>query len=666
MTDEQKKEAPQKPPEQKEGAKPPEAQKPPEDKDTAVHAATRLEWKDFMSKEGLDRIQKIQERKKQIDEEQKKLREETPGKKNKESWVNNPASSPVFDPKGKISEGVEEKGPRIKSKLEAVGLGDETNLTIVKQVLKDVIYEQYTKTGKEESVTKAFADSLDDKISYLFDELKKLYDSKKHPFATSVELIENFSEFTGTNFFKKGYMQASELKEFTLLEKSSYEAFMTNFTKFHDLGAEKKQLEGEETTLMGKKMEPKELIEQKRITFVKTRVTAPKDAAQLDKVLQGEIAKALPPVDDAAVRQKVVDYLAGEVKKLNPQPDEVFELSPDGKWNKVDVAAENQSKDQAKTDAEKQAADATAATTAETKPFNLQESFKSFGNTIMEILKWILALFGMKIGAGGIEDLVKEWKDVTPEEKTQLKEFMDEGKKYFSKMDNLNKLIKNQDETRRVLALKKQDTKQGENWTQWIQRHISKNEQGQVSYSTTLDAKGVAEMFLSENGPQDAPSELLQPGQPESQPPKEGDAPQERWNLIRTNLETAPFSADLKVIFDDYIAKKGRPEVKEGLAKAKSKGPATIDGYMEGLGHNFLMDHPEIKQRFDKKEISILVVTEGMFDEIFRFALSEAKTPAEKQKVENVLNQFKAMLAQITVERGKPGQAGPSKQQVTS
>ncbi len=404
------------------------------------------------------------ERKKKIDEEQKKLREETPGKKNKESWVNNPASSPYpfTNPRGSISESIEEKSSNIKAKLETAGLNNDTNLATVKQIMIDIILDRYLKTGKDSDGTKAYANSLDDKISYLFDELKKIFDSKKHPFGKPQELVENFNNFTGTNFLKKEYLQANELKDFFLLERSNYESFIAKYGKYLDLGVEKKQLEGEETNLMGKKMEPKELIEQKRITFIKTRITAPKAPGELDKVLQAEIAKALPPIEDATIKQKVVDYLAGEVKKLNPQPDEVFELSPDGKWNKVDVAAENQSKDQAKTDAEKQAADTTAASTsAETKPFNLQESFKSFGNTIMEILKWILALFGVKIGAGGIEDLVKEWKDVTPEEKTQLKEFMDEGKKYFAKMDNLNKLVKNQDETRRVLALKKQDTKQG-------------------------------------------------------------------------------------------------------------------------------------------------------------------------------------------------------------
>ncbi len=103
--------------------------------------------------------------------------------------------------------------------------------------------------------------------------------------------------------------------------------------------------------------------------------------------------------------------------------------------------------------------------------------------------------------------------------------------------------------------------------------------------------------------------------------------------------------------------------MKEGLAKAKTKGAVPTDGYMEMLGHNYFLDHPEIQKKFDNKEINILDAVQGMFDEIFGFAISEAKNPQEKQKVETVLNQFKAMLAQIMTERGKPG---APKQQVTS
>lgn len=668
MAGDQDKDKDQKTPEKPEGQKPPEGQKKPEDKDTTVHAAARMEWKDFMSKEGLDRIQKIQERKKQIEEEQKKLQDEARTKRDKESWINNPASSPVFNPRGTISEKVEQKSGTIKSKLDTAGLGNDTNINAVKQVLKDIVYDQYTKTGKDEAITTAFADSLDGKITYLFEELNKIFESKKHPFGKPEELVENFSEFTGTNFCKKGFLQAAELKDFFLLERSNYESFITGYGKYLGLGVERKQLEGEETTLMGKGLEPRELIEQKKITFTKTRFTSPKDGKDLDKVLQEEIPKALPPIADAATKQKIVDYLAGEVKKMNPQPDEVFELSPDGKWTKIDTASENKSKDDAKTDAEKQVAETAAATSTDSKPFNFKDSFKSFGETIMEFLRWILGLFGMKLGGGGVEDLLTEWKDITPEEKNQIKEFYGAGKKYFSKMDNINKMLKSPDETRKMLAAKKTDTKENETWDGWIQRHLSEPEKSEISFSTTIEAKNVAGFLVSENGPDDQPAMPLQqeqPGQQKQTPdaaykPGSKEAGNERAKLIMDRLETETYGDELKALMEKYIAAKGRPEVKEAIAKTKAEGKKlNMREYMEVLTENFLRDRQDIAEKYQKGEISLLDTSEAIYDDIFRFASAEAKTPQEKQQVEKILTQFKATLAQIMAEKGKPGSPQP-------
>lgn len=669
MAGEQDKDKDQKAPEKQEGQKPPEGQKKPEDKDTTVHAAARMEWKDFMSKEGLDRMQKIKERKDQIDAEQKKLQDEARAKREKESWINNPASSPVFNPRGTISEKVEEKSGTIKAKLDTAGLGNDTNINAVKQVLKDIVYEQYTKTGKDQDITTAFADSLDGKITYLFEELNKIFESKKHPFAKPEQLVENFSEFTATNFCKKGFLQAGELKEFFLLERSNYESFITGYGKYLGLGVEKKQLEGEETTLMGKGLEPRELIEQKKITFTKTRFTSPKDGKDLDKVLQEEIPKALPPIADVATKQKIVDYLAGEVKKMNPQPDEVFELSPDGKWTKIDTASENKSKDDAKTDAEKQTAETTTTSTAEeTKPFNLKDSFKSFGETIMEFLKWILGLFGMKLGGGGIEDLLKEWKDITPEEKNQIKEFYASGKKYFSKMDNVNKLIKSPEETRRLLAARKTDAKENETWDGWMQRHLNEPEKSEIGYSTTIEAKTVANFFISENGPGDQPAlplEQEQTGPPKQNPdaatqPGSQKAVNERALFIMDRLETATYGTELKTLMEKYIAAKGRPEIQAALAKTKSEGKKlNMREYMELLSENFLRAQKEIADKYQKGEISLLDTTGEIYDDIFRFALAEAKTPPEKAAVNKLLEQFKATLAQIMAEKGKPGNPQP-------
>ncbi len=671
MAGDQDKDKDQKAPEKPEGQKPPEGQKKPEDKDTTVHAAARMEWKDFMSKEGLDRIQKIQERKKQIDEEQKKLQDEAAGKRTKETWIDNPAGTSWKDgmARDKINANVEEKFASYQKDFEDAGLGDPTNIGILKQVAKELIFEYFQKNGSDGDKTLEYVKgALSDKLKYILNSLKEIYDSKKHGFAKPVDTVEAFSTFTKTDFLKQGFLQSRAFKDFLVLDKSTYELQFQNFSKSLGLTIEKKQLEGEETTLMGKGLEPRELIEQKKITFTKTRFTSPKDGKDLDKVLQEEIPKALPPIADAATKQKIVDYLAGEVKKLNPQPDEVFELSPDGKWTKIDTASENKSKDDAKTDAEKQVAETAAATSTDSKPFNFKDSFKSFGETIMEFLRWILGLFGMKLGGGGVEDLLTEWKDITPEEKNQIKEFYGTGKKYFSKMDNVNKMLKSPEETRKMLAAKKTDAKENETWDGWIQRHLSEPEKSEISFSTTIEAKNVAAFLISENGPDDQPALPLQqdqPGQPKQDPdtaykPGSKEAGNERARLIMDRLESETYGDELKALMEKYIAAKGRPEVKEALAKAKAEGKKlSMREYMEGLSENFLRERQDIAEKYQRGEISLLETSEAIFDDIFRFALAEAKTPQEKQKVDEILTKFKATLAQIMAEKGKPGSPQP-------
>lgn len=686
MAGDQDKDKDQKAPEKPEGQKPPEGQKKPEDKDTTVHAAARMEWKDFMSKEGLDRIQKIQERKKQIDEEQQKLQQEATGKRNKESWVSqeNKNDQSGEDITAEVETSLNE--PEVKEILQKNGLTDDTNKSALKSsitsILTDYLHKIEINIGlgtilsggssektRVKGILKDYAkNTLLPKVQYLFTELNKIYESKKHSYVKPIELLGSFSDFTKTNFMKSGYLQTSQLKEFLLYEKTDYETFVGNFGKYLGLGFEKKQLEGEETTLMGKGLEPRELIEQKKITFTKTRFTSPKDGKDLDKVLQEEIPKALPPIADAATKQKIVDYLAGEVKKLNPQPDEVFELSPDGKWTKIDTASENKSKDDAKTDAEKQVAETAAATSTDSKPFNFKDSFKSFGETIMEFLRWILGLFGMKLGGGGVEDLLTEWKDITPEEKNQIKEFYGAGKKYFNKMDNVNKMLKSPDETRKMLAAKKTDAKENETWDGWIQRHLSEPEKSEISFSTTIEAKNVAAFLISENGPDDQPAlplQQYQPGQPKQDPdtaykPGSKEAGNERARLIMDRLESETYGDELKALMEKYIAAKGRPEVKEALAKAKAEGKKlSMREYMEGLSENFLRERQDIAEKYQRGEISLLETSEAIFDDIFRFALAEAKTPQEKQKVDEILTKFKATLAQIMAEKGKPGSPQP-------
>jgi hypothetical protein len=183
------------------------------------------------------------------------------------------------------------------------------------------------------------------KVQFLFDELAKVFESKKTPFTKPIELLENFGLFTKTNILHNGFLQAQQLKEFFLLEKSNYEIFINNFRKSFDLDAEKKTLDGQEVELLGKKIDPATLFKEKRFKLLnKARITTPKETKDLDKTLQEEILKVLPPIADPEIKEKITSYLMGEVKKLNPQPDQIFELSPEGQWFKVEATSEQKPK----------------------------------------------------------------------------------------------------------------------------------------------------------------------------------------------------------------------------------------------------------------------------------------------------------------------------------
>ncbi len=531
-------EQPQKAPENAEKQNQPEAKNAPLTPEEGVHASARLEWKDLMSKEGLDRLQKIKDRKKEIDDRQNKLRDEAVNARTKESWVDNAADSGMTDGMAhkKINEKVEEKFGRYKPSFEDLGIGDETNVNVLKQTAKDLIFDYFQKAGRDSDKTTNFAENtLDDKISYFLSNLKQTLDSKKFPFTKPVEVVEAFSTYTKTDIITNGYLQAGKLKEFLQLDQASYTTMLKNFDESLGLKTEKTRLEGEETDLMGKTLSPKELIDRKLITFNKTRITAPKDAKDLDKALQEQIPKALPPIDDADVKQKVVDYLAAEVKKLNPQADEVFELSPEGQWSKIDVPSENQAKDQTKQQVEQQTAETAAQQTEQAgKPFNLADVFKNLGQYLMEFLKWIMSALGIKMGAETANDvtsLLKDWKEIAPEERQQLEQFYKGGKRYFSKMENINKMYQSPDDARRFLQVAKTSTKQNETWSQWIERHLSDTEQNDITYGTTLDAKGVADRLISENGPNDKPAQPLEKDssqKPSQNPPEQKDGSEKK------------------------------------------------------------------------------------------------------------------------------------------
>jgi|GEM_PF-6461752 len=532
MTGEKTKDPEKKAPEAADQPKPAEKKNDPEKKEGETHGKTRADLKNFMSQEGLDDLQKIQKRQQDIDGEQKKLQEDAKTKRSTESWTKNTAESPLLDPRSIINDQVEEKFKEYQSQFEQAGLGDSTNLGILKQVAKDLIYEHYTKTGKDKDVTANYVKNvLGEKLKFLIQTLQDIYDSHKHPFNKPVDVLEAFSKFTDLGFIKNGILQPKQFKDTLIIERADCESMLGSFGKSLGLNLEFKQLEGQKTDILGKKIEPETLFKEKRITLEKRKITLPKDTKDLDTALQTEVAKSLPPIADKETQQKIVDYLIAELKKQNPKPEETFEVSPDGKWTKIDVAAENKTQEKAKEES-KQTADAQLADAAKDKPAaapggimgGISGWLKDAMKTLMDVFKDIMGYIkGFSSSSEAGNDLLKEWKNIQPEEKEQITKFMGANKKYFFRFDNINKtLLKNPDEARRVLAAKKSDSKPNESWEDWMGRHLNRQEQDDINNSTTMDAKGVADRLISVNGPGDAPakptSNLPQPAVPAESP----------------------------------------------------------------------------------------------------------------------------------------------------
>jgi hypothetical protein len=415
----------------------------------------------------------------------------------------------------------------------------------------------------------------------------------------------------------------------------------------------------------------------------KIPVTAPADAAKLDDTLQAEIPKALPPIDNPKVKEKIVKYLADELKKLNPQPGEIFELSAEGQWSKIDTAAEKQSTEEARKDAETKAA--AIAAQAETSPagFSFGETFKSIGDAIMQLLKWIASLVGIKFGTDAVADLMKEWKDVTPDEQARLKNFYGTGKKFFEQMKNIDKLVKDPVQMRLVLAKKQTDGKPNENWDDWIGRHLTAKERDEINTSDTITTQRTAELLMSENIKTDVSAQpIAQPGSSPKPPaapaqapapaggtpaPAESGAPAtaaaegpkpavqdksiERVNTALSQMEAAPYSNGLKAIMEYYIKNKGTDDMKQTIEKANSTGRTIEVWNYLNLISKFI--EPDLNEKIQKGQTNAFNSTEGIFDNIFTYALNTAP-PELKQEAAEVEKQLKATLDQPKAENAAP------------
>jgi hypothetical protein len=152
---------------------------------------------------------------------------------------------------------------------------------------------------------------------------------------------------------------------------------------------------------------------------------------------------------------------------------------------------------------------ASTSTNPSTPADFFKDGMKNFSEIILQLINYFLEFIGAK-KPDMMQELVKEWKNtIAQDELKMLKEMYGSGRNFFKKMDNIHKLIKDQDETRRVFAARKADTLPNETWNQWMQRHLSEQEQEEINTSTTIEPKKIADYLISSNTEEDKPAAII-------------------------------------------------------------------------------------------------------------------------------------------------------------
>ncbi len=221
-------------------------------------ARTRAEWKDFLQKEELDRLQIIQ---KERDEKKRKadeLRTTAATQKTTESWTNNKAERPTLlgmditnDAKAKISKNVDEELAKNMALFSEVGLNSPENVSSIKNVAKEIIFEHFTKTGATESVTESYVEKeLVPKLEETFEALKAIYEQNKNLFASPLQFMETFGTFCGLNIIQNGRVNEPAIKTLLLIQKSGLQNLVNGFREYVPANADVERLNKDAAALL--------------------------------------------------------------------------------------------------------------------------------------------------------------------------------------------------------------------------------------------------------------------------------------------------------------------------------------------------------------------------------------------------------------------------------
>lgn len=496
-----------KPNQPSEGSKPVEPQKKP---DQNPKAEARSEVGAMKEKLETERKSK-QERRDLIKKNASTLRIS-------EGWVGNKPDEGMMASvaKDQINSKVEEKFKEYEDMLKQYGLGDPTNLGIMKAAAKELVYDHFIKNGNNPVSTEAyFSGPMKEKMLGLFKGMDQLFKSKKYPYSQPIDMVAAFSGFSGYNFIQNNILNKENLKQTLLQQKSVFDAQLKHFEEYLNLDLEIQKLSGAVVNAEARKPEKGQtevaldigkMFTEGKLTLAAEPAILLTSVEQLEKPDQFEVSagvtikaaldKKLPANLDGGLKQKVYAHLLAELKKTPLAQGEAMTLKENGTWEKINLAekqqAEQAAADQAKTD---------AATPEGATPENPLD-FK----TGIPFLDKILEFFGKyfnKMVAGGVGVLATkvgankyiEFMGLNDEEKKSAEELKKVVIGLGANKDTLSILLADSDETKKILKVAK-DKKL--NWSEYLAKYLDSKEIDFLKKKQEVTSAKISEMFLSE------------------------------------------------------------------------------------------------------------------------------------------------------------------------
>jgi hypothetical protein len=451
-------------------------------------------------------------------------------KRDKESWVNNKMDPPNSLLEGTIrdtiSSNVEEEIQPYLPMLQQNGLGESANLIVVKQTAKDIIFEHYCKTGKNEDITKEYAkNTLLPKFKSLTENVQRIFLEKKTLFPNPLAVIESFSSFSKLDFCAMGILDAGKFKEFALLDAATQDFQIKTFEQHLKNQAELATLSGQETNLALSEKKPETgkigtekpseakpeqsaaekpaeaktgvaaLFENGTLKLTsKVRFIIPANPAEMGPKLKTAIIAALPGNLENANKEAIANNLITAIERTTtppPQAGETFEIAENGRWQKIDVQTEKAQVEAAKKQAEKVVA--AAGVVPESMVSGIKGFFEKHG-ILATIIGFIFSLFGIK----GFEQFFggesAEFAGLSAAEKEEANKMKEAMGKIGLNMETLHKLFVNTDGTKKILKLKEEKKLP---WDKFLEKYLDPSETTILKDKQDLKPDAISAMLLS-------------------------------------------------------------------------------------------------------------------------------------------------------------------------